>query len=248
MCNTDKTKTLCFKLYGDFGHFRPYFTTTSPITYTIIPPTSVMGVIGAILGFDKKDNEYYRLLKKAGTRVGIGIKKRMKKKCFGINLINTKGNYWVPTSRNSNGPRSPTRFEYVIKPEYFIYVTMRDEKLLEKLSAMIKEHKSFYSVSLGLASLLADFKFIMFDTAIKVDIEEPVEVSSVVPLDLLANDGDIKVENGHLYCKERFVRYFAEDRVPQSYVDVLYTHGEKKAVLRPSEVYLINGTYFTFIT
>ena len=119
-------KTLCFRLYGDFGHFRPYYTTSSPTTYSLMPPTSIFGVLGAVLGLDRNENAYYRVLTEAGTKVGIGPVHRIRKMSLGINLVNTKGNYWIPTDKNSSGPRTPTRYEYVVKPDYLIFISMEN--------------------------------------------------------------------------------------------------------------------------
>lgn len=242
-------KTLCFRFYGDMGHFRQYFTTTSPITFSLIPPTSIMGVLGAILGLDREDDTYYKILLEAKTRVGAGILGLVKKKSFGINLINTKGDFWVPTSRNSSGPRTPTRFEFVIKPNYLIFVTMENEELLGKLAQMVKEHRSCYSTSMGLAWLLADFQFICFEEAeIMHDIKEHLPISSAVPISLLQQKDSIKVENGISYCKERFVKCFSADRVPQDYIDAIFPINGKTALLKPQEVYKLRSYYFTFLT
>ncbi|HOA56293.1 MAG TPA: CRISPR-associated protein Cas5, partial [Clostridiales bacterium] len=77
-------KVLCFRFFGDFGHFRPYYTTTSPVTYSLMPPTAIMGVIGTILGLEK--DKYYKILQEAGTRIGVGIVSPVRKKNIGINL------------------------------------------------------------------------------------------------------------------------------------------------------------------
>ncbi|WP_231717005.1 CRISPR-associated protein Cas5 [Desulfosarcina ovata] len=48
------TRVLAFKLWGDYGHFRKYYTTTSPLTFEFPPPTSVVGIVSAIIGLDKE--------------------------------------------------------------------------------------------------------------------------------------------------------------------------------------------------
>lgn len=242
-------KTLCFRLYGDFGHFRKYFTTTSPITYSIIPPTAAMGVIGAILGLERKDNSYYNILQNAKTRIGIGIQGGVKKRSFGINLINTKGDYWVPTRRNPNGSRTPTRYEFIVKPDYLIFVSMEDKELLEDLAMSIKEHRSVYNICMGLAWLLADFQFICFKEAeILNDIKEHLPLSSAVPVSLLHPTDGIKLIDGVNYCKERFVKCFGDNRIPQDYVDAIFPINGQKAFLKLKEVYKLDDYYFVFLT
>jgi CRISPR-associated protein Cas5h len=153
-------KCVCFKLKGDYGHFKPYYTTSSPTTYSIMPPTALFGLIGAILGLSKEGNLYYSTLEEAGLKVGIGLLTPLRKASMSTNLINTKGNFWVPTSRNANGMRTPTRYEYVIGQEYLIFVSMSDELLLDELADRLEKHKFAYSISMGLAGLLAEAEFL----------------------------------------------------------------------------------------
>ena len=62
-------KVISFKLWGDFAHFRRFDTTTSPLTYSIPPPSSLRGLIGAILGFSS--NEYPEVFNSVNAAIGI---------------------------------------------------------------------------------------------------------------------------------------------------------------------------------
>jgi CRISPR-associated protein Cas5h len=42
------------RLQGQFGHWRKWFTTTSALTYSFPPRTAIIGLLGAILGIDRK--------------------------------------------------------------------------------------------------------------------------------------------------------------------------------------------------
>lgn len=239
-------KTLCFRFFGDFGHFKPFFTTTSPITYSLIPPTAVFGVLGAILGLDKSN--YTQILYKAGTRVGVGNGNSITKKSMGINLINTKGDYWIPTSKNSSGPRTPTRYEFLVNPEYLIFVTMSDSELLDCLALKIKRHETYYSVSMGLAWLLADFELVEFNYAREIiNCSDFLSFSTAVPLTFLDPDTGVGIKPGIRYCKERFVKSFTENRKPNDYVDALFSTSKEKASLKVSEAYCLKDYYFCFL-
>ena len=241
-------KTLCFRLYGDYGHFRPYYTTSSPTTYSLMPPTTIFGVLGAVLGLERKKNEYYHTLAEAGTKIGIGPVDHIRKMSLGINLINTKGNYWIPTLKNSNGPRTPTRYEYVVKPDYLIYVAMENTDLLDNLAARIEDHKPYYSVSLGLSELLGDFEFVFYKEANGLkNTDEFVALSSAVPLDLLSSQNAISVVHGISYAKERYVKNFLEDRVPGAYVDAIFSINGAKPLMKPDIAYEAENYIFTFL-
>lgn len=240
-------KCLCFKLKGGYGHFRPYYTTSSPTTYSLMPPTSIYGLLGAVLGLDKNDNYYYKVLSDARTRVGIGLTVPIRKSIMGTNLINTKNNFWVPTEKNSSGPRTPTRFEYLVDIEYLIFVSMEDEKLLEELSKKIKSHETAYSVSLGLANLLADIEFVMYDDLNKYDTNEYVMMSTAIPTDKISSNNGIKILPDIKYCKERYVKEFGENRVPLSYVDVLFSYDGNTISVKCNEIYKMQNYCISFL-
>ena len=45
---------LIFDISSEFGHFRKYNTTTSPLSYSIPTRTAVAGILGAILGMERE--------------------------------------------------------------------------------------------------------------------------------------------------------------------------------------------------
>ena len=47
-------KVLVFDIYGDLAHFRKFYTTSSPLTFPFPPPSTIKGMLGAIIGVDKK--------------------------------------------------------------------------------------------------------------------------------------------------------------------------------------------------
>ena len=48
-------KSLIFDIYGDFGHFKKYYTTSSPLTFSFPPPPTIKGMLGAIGGISKTE-------------------------------------------------------------------------------------------------------------------------------------------------------------------------------------------------
>ena len=47
-------EVLIFDIQGEYGHFRKYNTTTSPLTYSIPTSTAIAGILGAILGMERE--------------------------------------------------------------------------------------------------------------------------------------------------------------------------------------------------
>lgn len=241
-------KCICFKLSGDYGHYRPYYTTSSPTTYSLMPPTSIYGLLGAILGLEKKANYYYEKLEKAKLKVGIGLLTPVKKVSMSTNLVNTKNNYWVPTKKNSAGPRTPTKFEYVVRQEYLVFVAMEDEKILDDLADRLINHRFAYGISLGLANLIADAKFICYDNLSKISSEAYIEMDSAVPTNKIVMEKGIKIIPSIKYCKERYVKKFGKNRIPLNYVDVLFSTNGKKIAVKCNDVYRLKNFNITFLT
>ncbi|RMG82383.1 MAG: CRISPR-associated protein Cas5, partial [Bacteroidetes bacterium] len=47
-------KLLVFDISGEYGHFRKFNTTTSPLTYSFPPLPALAGLLGAILGIERE--------------------------------------------------------------------------------------------------------------------------------------------------------------------------------------------------
>ena len=45
---------LIFDLFADYGFVKKNYTTMSPLSFSILPRTVLCGIIGAIIGIDKK--------------------------------------------------------------------------------------------------------------------------------------------------------------------------------------------------
>jgi len=239
-------KVLIFDLFGDLAHFRKYYTTTSPVTFSVMPPTAIMGVLGAILGLSKENNEYVRQLNEASTEIAVQLLKPVKKVRMGINLINTKGNVWVPKQRRE-GARTQIRFEFLKDVAYRIYVHMGDEEVFARLGYMLREHKSVFTVSLGLSELLANFRYIAEEKfTLRQDGANFVECSSVVPVSLVCKNGINVMSNMH-YLKERIPFKMEENREVSSYEEILAEIQAKPMSLMLNNYWESNNTRITFL-
>jgi len=147
-------KVLVFDIWGDYAHFRKFYTTSSPLTFSFPPPPTIAGIMGAIYGAGK--DEYLNIFAPIKCRLALKIVSPVRKVRMGINLINTKGNYWQPVKKKNHEPRTQIRTEFLKDPHFRIYAAHKDEKVFNKLGQSIKEHRCIYSVSLGLSELRSD--------------------------------------------------------------------------------------------
>ena len=206
-------KCIVFDLYGDYGHFKKYYTTSSPLTFSFPPPPTMQGIVGAILGLPKES--YHDLLESAKLKIGVSIQSPIRHIRVTYNHINTKGNNWTIV----NG-RIQIRTELLCDPKYRMYVSFDSDDVYSKFKEMIKQHKTVFSVSLGLSEFLANFAWVE-----EVDIEPKKncdgEILTVFPLTSLQKDS-ISLEPGKRYQKEHVPIHMNSDRIVSLYEDVLF--------------------------
>ena len=237
-------KVLLFDIWGDYGHFRKFYTTSSPLTFSFPPPSTIEGILGAISGVDKQ--QYLDVFSPAKCKIAIKITAPVKNVRMGINLINTKGNYWIPYGNKHHEPRTQIRTEFVKDPYYRIYFSYKDDNVLERLNGFIKEHKSVYTVSLGLSELLADFKYIGLCNAECISDGKKVNLSSTVGFSNLIADG-LEIETGKKYFKEKMPIVMNPERTIEKYDDVIFEPEGKTIKAKVNAYYrLENGENITF--
>jgi len=212
-------RVLVFDIEGDYAHFRKFYTTTSPLTFSFPPPSTIAGILGAIYGCDK--NEYLSDFGSDKCRIGLQILAPIKKVRMGINLLETRGrNLKLPMSDPNYAPRTQIRTEFVKAPRYRIYIAHQDPKIFDALSENIKCHKSFYTVSLGLSELLADFRFVNIYEADESH-DEITELSTPITANNLHKDG-LEIEEGKRYFKEKMPLVMNQERIVENYDDVIF--------------------------
>lgn len=230
-------KILTFDVWADYAHFRKFYTTTSPLTFSFPTRTALCGLIGAIVGLEKKGNEYLKYFSFNEAFIGVRIINPVKKVMIAQNLIHTK---------DARGPgmnlitqRTQIRFEFLKSPKYRIYFAYAGNKeILKKLKQYLFEHKSVYTPVLGLSENIADFKFIgEFEFEIKHS-NEYVPIQTVVPLGQVSDDYGTKFDYDAEYFSERHALMLTTDRVVAKYDDILFERNGE-----PIEIKL-KGNYF----
>ena len=173
-------KIVVFDLWGNYGHFRVPYTTSSPISFPVPPKTALYGIIGAILGYDK--DSYLEIFSKEHWSFAVSLRKSISKFHIPENFINTKVAKMFARMPKNKSCRTQINMEFLKNPYFRIYVLSDNENELNRLELLLKEHKSFYTPVLGISECLANFEFIGSFDSENQTCNDFVEICSILPL------------------------------------------------------------------
>lgn len=243
MSHLSSDTVLIFDVWGDYGCFRRFYTTRSPLTYNFPPRPTLAGLAGAILGIGK--DQVAKEFHPGRVEFAIRIMRPVKKVRFGINWVETKGQV-LRTGRVTE--RTQILTEFVKDPCYRIYVRA-DPDLGERLAKHLRYHTSVYTPCLGLSELLADF---CWKGEYRVTPLPPgqYEVSSVLPTDKVCwpDEGEgVTFEAGKLYDAKRMPRIISPQRTVQEWHDVLSETTGKPIKACVKEAWKVNDDIVVFL-
>lgn len=236
-------KLLCFDIWAEYAHFKKYYTTTSPLTFSIPPKTSLYGLFGAILGLDK--NAYLNYFTVGECKIGIQIIKPIKKTRINLNLIDTKKAKMMSRIKT----RTQIKTEFLKNVHYRIYFTHQNKEIYEKLKQHIKNHKTYYSISLGLSENLANFKYIgEYSYDFIRDNQNWVNISTALKIGDFLSKGDIDfTEEGKEYFADKVAIEMQSDRQVLEYAQVVYERNGQAIKSRPKEYYKLDNENCCFL-
>jgi CRISPR-associated protein Cas5 subtype I-B len=129
---------ISFKIKSTFGHFRNPYTTTLKQTYPFPPKPTVIGIIGAMLGWDEKTvvNE----TEKFKIAIPLWLNKG---KIIEFTFVIRHGNV-APAQRFR-----PERFELLLYPEFELIILNDSKDLLTEIESRIKEKRFEFPIFMG---------------------------------------------------------------------------------------------------
>ncbi|MFA0960355.1 type I-B CRISPR-associated protein Cas5b [Roseivirga sp. BDSF3-8] len=192
-------EVLAFTLRGEYGHFRKFNTTTSPLSYSLPGPTALAGLMGAVLGIEREDSggklpgggePLREAFSPKRCRWAVQVIHPVKKVYIGFNLINTKAfaDYYNLDGRANKG-RTQVEFELLKDLAYRIYLQWdhpRRDELAERLS--VRRHH--FTPYLGLSQFTAELDGEGTEKLKKVSGDDEFEAChSAINLSLLEGEG-----------------------------------------------------------
>jgi CRISPR-associated protein Cas5h len=216
---------LVFDIGGEYGHFRKFNTTTSPLTYSIPTRTALIGIIGAMLGIERDTGigkfktgqiPLADLLAPDKAGIGVQILNPVNKVTMAFNLLNTK------TSFFNIDNRTQIEFELLKNPKFRIFLTWDNSEMFWDLEENLKKIHTSFTISLGLSQLIADVSFVgSFSFNKKSNDNSFIPVISAIKMSLLDPLDPIQFNSEFKYVSDTHPIYMTSDRLVKEYSEVL---------------------------
>ncbi|TAJ45000.1 type I-B CRISPR-associated protein Cas5b [Methanofollis fontis] len=190
-------KVLVFDLWGPYAHFRKHYTTTTSNTFSFPPRPALIGLVGGMLGIEKRDRAV--LCASVGTwEMAVIVRAPIRRMRETINY----------TSTSSRAARIQIVMEFLRDPRYRIFVKGSGPHF-EQLSHQLQRHEAVFTPYMGITECIGAFSYV------GEFAEEGAgqNVESVVHGDLTT----VPLEPGVTYLTERAARSIDATRAPGDY-------------------------------
>ncbi len=186
-------KVIAFDIGGKMAHFRKYYANNTALSYTIPPRTTLMGLLGAMLGRER--DSYYQDLASDRLRIGIRILSPLKKTFHRVNYLSLKsaGDLMKDNLGDFTGAggRIQTPFEIVSGldlttdfVQYRIYLSAYTEggDIFEELEKILKTRQTVYNLTLGAANFSAFIsKIYEYEAQTIAPTDDFIAIHSAIP-------------------------------------------------------------------
>lgn len=136
-------KGIQFIVEGNWGHFKKPETNNNPLSHDLITKTALIGLIGAVLGIERKD------MRGKFPELSEDF-------LYGVQLLNpVKKISWGFTSKTAINPTAggtPKYFEFLKNPKFLVALALKgvhSENIFNDFKESIKTEKSVYPPILG---------------------------------------------------------------------------------------------------
>lgn len=118
-------RTVKFKINGNYGHFKIPYSNNNPLTYSFITKTALIGLIGAVIGIERKDFKRLFPILSDNLMYSLSINNDFIKESISTYSCNFD-NYSKSDDRPNKTPRP---MEYIKNPNWTIYITCISEDM-----------------------------------------------------------------------------------------------------------------------
>lgn len=224
-------KLLVFDISGKFAHFRKYYTNSSSTTYEVIPRTTLMGILAAMLGYPR--DSYYDRLNSENLNITCKKMTETYKMFQTLNYIKgTSDTNLIKQKEHTQIPFQVLTGKDGVK--YRIYVNIKDEKVMEELIYRVKNNKFEYSPTFGTANFNTRVDYVGEFIADKISNEEHIKLEVPVPEKYIK-----KLKLGGGITKEKMIKDFDKSRKAISVVDYIISKDTEFKIEDGVDIYRI---------
>lgn len=179
---------LIIDVKGKFAHFRKFYTNSSSLSYSIPPRTAIMGLVAAILGYER--DSYYELFSPDKFNVSLRKMSTTRKIMQSLNYIKaTSASGIITPKEHTQIPFEMITGEKGVK--YRLYLSHKDRNIMNELEKRVKDKDFFYSPYLGAAPFNCSINYIDRIKGEKIDKDREIKTYSPINSEVV-NSIDIK--------------------------------------------------------
>lgn len=230
---------LTFDATGIYAHFRKIYTNSSSLSYYFPPPTTVAGMVAAMLGRER--DSYYEEFSAENFKVAVRILKPLRKMTHTLNYMMVKG------KKDLYCRTTATQIPFEVltgaqdEVEYKFYLWHRNDDLLNELSDRIINGKFAFPPYFGVAPFSCFISGGAITKAEEMTSDSFVSIHSVINVQHIVEDS-IEVINGLTrIIKDIMPVYFNADRVPERTAGVIFDEKSTPIRLKLNTKYLSIG-------
>lgn len=211
---------LIFDIWGKMAHFRKFYTNSSSLSYSFPPPTTLIGMVAGILGYER--DSYYDAFSMEKVKIAVKMNSKVRRTMQTVNYVRTK------SFSEFNGSAGHTQIPLELllptgkRISYRVYISHIDEEILDELKTRVKMKKYIYPPYMGASEFISYVEFVDFaeiDNIQTIESNDYVNISTVVNMEYIEDRGLLFTDhNGEnfQYNKEKMVREFDSNRRPKA--------------------------------
>jgi CRISPR-associated protein Cas5h len=234
---TSYNKLLVFDISSEYGHFRKFNTTSSPLTYSLPPRSALSGLLGAILGIERETNtgvfgkdqiSVNELFAPDVADFAIQVLHPIRKTNIGFNLLNTKKSFF------NIEQRTQIEFELLKEPKFRVFLGHSDEAIFNELAERIRVVNHHFTPYLGLSQFTATVDFVdIISMKVSTNKEDFAPINTAINLSKLASTYPIEFQKGnHFYSVDTFPMAMSRNRVITEYAEILIEKNGQSTLTR----------------
>ncbi len=147
-------KALQLTITGNWGHFRKAETNNNPLSHDLITKTALIGLIGAVIGKERKEMKPLFPQLSEDLKYGVQIRNAVQKQSCGFTFRSNIADV---------SKQSPKQMELLRCPSYLITIGLfdvRSEVIFDEFVHCIKNVLAVYTPVLGLHNCPAELAFV----------------------------------------------------------------------------------------